>query len=68
MSETLGQAAWEASGLGAPADVETLTRRVIELEQEIFELRAELNERDEDLAATRTTNRELMAQLLRLNS
>ncbi|MGW5499037.1 hypothetical protein [Streptomyces olivaceoviridis] len=25
LSEALGQAAWEASGLGAPADVETLT-------------------------------------------
>ncbi|MER7750267.1 helix-turn-helix domain-containing protein [Streptomyces bacillaris] len=27
LSEALGQAAWEASGLGAPADIETLTRR-----------------------------------------
>ncbi|MFP1627746.1 DUF6262 family protein [Streptomyces sp. 5K101] len=63
LSEALGQAAWEASGLGAPADVETLTRRVTELEQQILDLRADVAERDEDLAAARATNRELMAQL-----
>lgn len=44
LSETLGQAAWKASGLGAPADVETLTRRVTELEQQILDHRAELAE------------------------
>ncbi|MFJ6889850.1 hypothetical protein ACIQRC_34090 [Streptomyces californicus] len=65
LSETLGQAAWEASGLGAPADVETLTRRVTELEQQILDLRAELTERDEDLAAARAANRELMTQVNR---
>lgn len=63
LSEALGQAAWEASGLGAPADIETLTRRITELEQQILDLRSELDERDEDLAAARTANRELMAQL-----
>ncbi|MFF3787580.1 hypothetical protein [Streptomyces sp. NPDC001933] len=63
LSEALGQAAWEASGLGAPADVETVTRRITELEQQIFDLRGELAERDEDLEAARTANRELMAQV-----
>ncbi|MFE7428121.1 MULTISPECIES: hypothetical protein [unclassified Streptomyces] len=47
---------------GAPADVETLTRQVTELEQQILDLRAELDERDEDLAAARAANRELMAK------
>jgi hypothetical protein len=48
LNGALGQAAWEASGLGAPADVETLTRRTTELEQQILDLRGELAERDED--------------------
>jgi cell division protein FtsB len=63
LSGALGQTAWEASGLGAPADIETLTRRTTELEQQILDLRAELAERGEDLAAARAANRELMAQL-----
>ncbi|MGW5970514.1 hypothetical protein [Streptomyces sp. NPDC055186] len=63
LSEALRKAAWEASGLGAPADVETLTRRVTEPEQQILGLRADLAERDEDLAAARAANRELMAQV-----
>ncbi|MGR6998755.1 hypothetical protein ACU686_12595 [Yinghuangia aomiensis] len=48
LSEALGQAVWEASGLGAPADTDTLTRRTTELEQQILDLRSELAERDED--------------------
>ena len=51
-------------GRGAPADIETLTRRATELEQRILDLR-ELAERDEDLEAARAANRELMAQLNR---
>ncbi|MEU3071647.1 hypothetical protein ABZ712_32950 [Streptomyces sp. NPDC006906] len=66
LSEALGQAAWEASGLGAPADIETLTRQVTELEQQILD--AELDERDEDLTAARAANRELTAQLNRARS
>ncbi|MFH8342964.1 DUF6262 family protein [Streptomyces sp. AM6-12] len=63
LSEALGQAVWEASGLGAQADVETLTRRIAELEQQILDLRAELAERDEDLTAARAANRELTTQV-----
>ncbi|MGW8331168.1 hypothetical protein ACWGLE_25105 [Streptomyces sp. NPDC055897] len=61
----MGQAAWETSGLGAPADIEMLKRRTTELEQQILDLRFELAERDEDLEAARAANRELMAQLNR---
>ncbi|MDX3136831.1 hypothetical protein PV367_45185 [Streptomyces europaeiscabiei] len=57
--------AWEASGLGALADIETLTRRATELEQQILDLRGELAERDEDLEAAHAANREPMAQLNR---
>lgn len=65
LSEALGQAAWEASTLGTPADIETLTHRTTELEQQILDLRGELAERDEDLEAARAANRELMAQVNR---
>ncbi|MCC9309596.1 helix-turn-helix domain-containing protein [Kitasatospora sp. RB6PN24] len=65
LSQALGQAAWEASGLSTPADVETLTRRIGELEQQTLDLRSEVAERDEGLAAARAANRELMAQLNR---
>ncbi|MFD9841030.1 hypothetical protein [[Kitasatospora] papulosa] len=65
LSDSLGQAAWEASGLGAPADIDTLNRRITELEEQILDLRGELTERDEDLDAARTTNRELMARINR---
>jgi hypothetical protein len=36
------------------------------LEQQVIDLRLKLEERDEDLAAARATNRELMTQLNRL--
>ncbi|MFF1546565.1 hypothetical protein [Streptomyces sp. NPDC058291] len=65
LSEALGRTAWEASGLGAPADIETLARRTTELEQQILDLRGELAERDEDLEAARAANREPMAQVNR---
>ncbi|MFG2126937.1 hypothetical protein ACGFNV_03895 [Streptomyces sp. NPDC048751] len=65
LSKVLGQTVREASGLGAPADVETLTRRIGELEQRILDLRSELTERGEELAAARAGNRDLMDQLNR---
>ncbi|GAA3842973.1 hypothetical protein ACFS5L_35595 [Streptomyces phyllanthi] len=57
LSEALGAGSSEASGLGAPADVEMLTRRVTELEQQVLDLRSELAERGEDPAAARAANR-----------
>lgn len=63
LSETLGEAVWRTSGLGAPTDVETLQRRIIELEQINMELRSDLAERDDELDAARDANRELMTRL-----
>ena len=63
LSELLGEQAWRASGLGAPADIDQLQQRIVTLEQQIVELRLQLEERDQDLAAARAANRELMAQL-----
>jgi hypothetical protein len=63
LSETLGEQAWRESGLGTPADVDALNHKIIHLEQHAIDLRLQLEEQGEDLAAARATNRELMAQL-----
>ena len=63
LSDLLGEHAWQESGLGAPADIDTLKQQNHTLEQHIVDLRLQLQERDQDLEAARTANRELMAQL-----
>jgi chromosome segregation ATPase len=63
LSELLGEQAWQASGLGAPPDINALRQQTVSLEQRITDLQLQLDERDQDLAAARTANRELMAQL-----
>ena len=65
LSEVLGEQAWRESGLGGPDDIQTLQRRITDLEQHVVELRRQLAERDDDLDAARTTNRELMTALNR---
>jgi len=63
LSEALGEQAWRESGLGAPADIDALNQKVTHLEQQAIDLRLQLEERDQDLAAGRAANRELMGQL-----
>jgi Family of unknown function (DUF6262) len=63
LSEVLGDQAWRESGLGAPADIDTLNHTIIDLEQQVTDQRLQVEERDEELAAARAANRELMAQL-----
>ena len=63
LSEALGEQTWRQSGLGAPADIDTLHQRISQLEQHNLELQQQLDEREEDLAAARSANRELMARL-----
>ena len=63
LSEALGEQAWRESGLGAPADIDALTQKITHLEQQAIDLRLQLEERDQDLAAARAANRELIAQL-----
>ena len=63
LSDALGEQAWRESGLGAPADIDALTGRSPRLEQQVIDLSMQLDERDEDLAAARAANRELMAQI-----
>lgn len=63
LSTVLGEQAWRESGLGAPDDIEELKQQITILEQQVIDLRQQLEERDEELDAARTTNRELMTRL-----
>jgi polyhydroxyalkanoate synthesis regulator phasin len=63
LSEHLGRQTWQDSGLGAPADIDTLNQKITHLEQQVIDLRLQLEEREQDLAAARAANRELMTQL-----
>ncbi|MEU7836565.1 hypothetical protein [Nonomuraea sp. NPDC049129] len=63
LSEALGEQVWRESGLGTPADVDTLNEKITHLEQQVVDLRLQLEEHDEDLSAARATNREPMARL-----
>ncbi|MGH3683870.1 MAG: DUF6262 family protein [Pseudonocardiaceae bacterium] len=63
LSETLGEHAWRESGLSTPTDIDALHQQITHLEQQAIDLRLQLEERDEDLAAARATNRELMARI-----
>jgi transposase-like protein len=63
LSESLGEQAWRESGLGAPADIDMLQRRITALEQQVVELAGQLEERDQELAAARQANLELMTNL-----
>ena len=63
LSEALGEKAWQESGLGVPADVDALNQTINHLQQQAIDLRLQLDERDQDLAAARAANRELIGQL-----
>ena len=63
LSEALGEQTWRESGLGTPADIDALNQKITHLEQQLIDLRLQLEERDQDLAAARATSRELMTQL-----
>ena len=63
LSEALGEKAWQESGLGVPLDIDNLNQTISHLEQQVIDLRLQLDERDQDLTAARAANRELIAQL-----
>ncbi|MGW4784976.1 hypothetical protein [Streptomyces sp. NPDC004230] len=65
LSEVLGEQVWRESGIGGPDDTEQLKARITTLEQQVVDLELKLQDRDDDLAAARAANRELMAQLNR---
>ena len=47
----------------APADIDALNHKLAHLEQQAIDLRLQLDDRDQDLAAARAANRELISQL-----
>jgi hypothetical protein len=63
LSDALGEHAWHESGLGAPTDIDALHQQITDLEQQAIDLHLQLQERDEDLAAARAANRELMTRI-----
>jgi hypothetical protein len=63
LSEALGEQAWRESGLGAPPDIDALTAKITQAEQETADLRIQLTDRDDELAAARAANRELMTRM-----
>lgn len=63
LPEALGEQAWRESGLDTPTDIDALRQQITHLAQQATDLRLQLEERDEDLAAARATNRELMARI-----
>ena len=65
LSELLGQQAFERSGLGAPTSTAALQAELEQQRQANLDLKRVLEERDEELAAARETNRRLMNQLNR---
>ncbi len=63
LSQLLGEQAWRASGLGGPADIDELQRKLTKLEQVQIDLTAQLDERSAELRAAREANRELTRAL-----
>ena len=65
LSEILGEEIFHASGIGHTDETETLRTQVHELEQNVLDLRQELEERTDELGAARAANRDLMATVNR---
>ena len=63
LSGALGEQVWRESGLGVPADVEELQRKITRLEQQAVDLASALEEREAELEAARAANRELTRAL-----
>jgi Family of unknown function (DUF6262) len=63
LSDELGQQTWRESGLGAPAGIDALNQKITHYEQQAADLRLQLEDRDDELAAARAANRELMTRL-----
>jgi polyhydroxyalkanoate synthesis regulator phasin len=63
LSALLGEQTWRDSGLGAPDDLDQLHQRIASLEVQVADLRIQLDERNDELAAARLANREMMSRL-----
>jgi transposase-like protein len=63
LSQALGEQAWRESGLGHADDISELNQQIARLTEDNQQLQDILAERDQDLAAARAANRELIARL-----
>ncbi|MFF2520139.1 DUF6262 family protein [Streptomyces sp. NPDC058086] len=63
LSELLGEQTWRESGLGAPDDIGQFKDRITTLEQQVRELSGQLDEREQELQAARSANRQLISRL-----
>lgn len=63
LSEAMGERAWCESGLGAPTDIDTLHRRIVELEQQVITLNDSLAQSAAELDAARAANREMFTRV-----
>ncbi len=61
LSEYLGEQAFHRTGLGAGQDHTNLEAAIVQLEQQVLDLKHLLEERDEELAAARKAHRQYMA-------
>jgi hypothetical protein len=65
LSEVLGEQVFHDAGLTPTSEIVNLRNRVAELEQQLLDSKQDLQDRDDELAAARAANRELMATLNR---
>lgn len=65
LSEVLGEQVFHEAGLTRTDEISSLRERIAELEQQLLDRRQDLNDRDDELAAARATNRDLIATLNR---
>jgi hypothetical protein len=63
MRQTASAGPRPAAAVGAPDDIDTLKHRIVGLEQQVADLRGQLADQGDELAAARGANRELMVQL-----
>jgi hypothetical protein len=63
LSELMGEQTWQASGLGAPDDIDQLHQQITSLQAEVADVRIQLGERTDELHAARLANRELITRL-----
>lgn len=65
LSEYLGEQAFHRTGLGAGQHHAGLETKMVQLEQQILDMKHLLEERDEELAAARGAHRQFMADINR---
>jgi Family of unknown function (DUF6262) len=63
LSEVLGEQVFHDAGLTRTDEIGILRKRVTELEQQLLDRRQDLQDRDDELAAARATNRDLITTL-----